>query len=359
MLPPVRLTAALLFCCLLPLGAEPGGAAAEFIRRSAQWMNSPETGKRKAAYRTWLQLGPEAMPEYEKALRLSLRHHDQRIGKLCRGSAQPKNPYLDHETVAAELDSERDRVLPLIRTDWKKEPKKVEMLRDEMEALGRLHARTLRAARSDTAAFDAAIDGHFAALFEITRELERFDQEADSAGLDDEELRAELVDEHIEGSHLETVRRRFRGTLEAAGALKEAGEANREAGPWASGAMKAFAETLNAERDLLGLGPLRLEEKLSAAAEGHSEDMARLGFFAHESPVPGKKTPWDRARRAGFSGNASGENIFMGSANPQAAYNGWFASDGHRFIMMATGPNVLGVGIAGNHWTMMTGSLRR
>ena len=83
--------------------------------------------------------------------------------------------------------------------------------------------------------------------------------------------------------------------------------------------------------------------------------MVRLGFFAHESPVPDKKTPWDRARLAGFEGRGTGENIFMGSTSPQAAYDAWFASDGHRFIMMANGPTLLGVGIAGNHWTMMTG----
>ncbi|MDP4791949.1 MAG: hypothetical protein NWR99_08690, partial [Verrucomicrobiales bacterium] len=43
------------------------------------------------------------------------------------------------------------------------------------------------------------------------------------------------------------------------------------------------------------------------------------------------------------------------AATLSKAYDAWFASDGHRFIMMGKGPNVLGVGIAGNHWTMMTG----
>jgi uncharacterized protein YkwD len=71
--------------------------------------------------------------------------------------------------------------------------------------------------------------------------------------------------------------------------------------------------------------------------------------------VPGKKSPWDRAKLAGFAGNASGENIFMGSTNFQSAYDGWFGSDGHRFIMFADSPNVLGLGISGIHWTLMTG----
>jgi uncharacterized protein YkwD len=106
----------------------------------------------------------------------------------------------------------------------------------------------------------------------------------------------------------------------------------------------------------MGLRPLRIEEKLSAAAEGHSSDMASGGFFAHESPVPNKKTPWDRAKLAQFDGNASGENIFMGSTDPNSAYGGWFGSDGHRFIMFSEGPNCCGVGVSGVHWTFMTGS---
>jgi uncharacterized protein YkwD len=121
--------------------------------------------------------------------------------------------------------------------------------------------------------------------------------------------------------------------------------------------MREFATILNRERSWLGLDPLRLEEKLSAAARGHSQDMASHGFFAHQSPIPGKASPGDRARLAGFTGGWSGENIFAGSASPAAAFGGWFGSDGHRFIMFAAGPNVIGVGVHGSHWTLMTGRL--
>ena len=51
----------------------------------------------------------------------------------------------------------------------------------------------------------------------------------------------------------------------------------------------------------------------------------------------------------------SAENIFKGSSVYTSAYNGWFASDGHRFIMFARGPNLIGLGPVGNHWTLMTG----
>ncbi|BCX48725.1 hypothetical protein HAHE_26330 [Haloferula helveola] len=345
----------ILILAALPAVAQQSPDELAFIRKANQWMTSLEASKRRAAYTSWLQMGPDAMPKYRDALDKARDFHDKAIDTLCRGTRGRSNPYAEHQTLADQLDAERQRVIPLIRTDWKKEPKKIAMLREEMDALAELHTRVNRAGRAETKSFDAAINAHIDAMVEITREIERFEEESETADLSEADLRDQTVRNHIEAHHLEKLRKRFSKTREAVTSFEKAAEANKTAGPWAKGAMQTFAGILNGERAVLGLGPLRLEEKLSDAAEGHSKDMVRLGFFAHESPVKDKKTPWDRARLAGFKGNASGENIYMGSGNPQAAYNGWFGSDGHRFIMMASGPNVLGVGIAGNHWTMMTG----
>ena len=347
----------LLLLTLAPLQAQTGGAAAEFTRKANQWMASTDSSKRQAAYLTWLQMSPEAMPKFEKALEAAWKFHDKAIDKLCYGKGTIKNPYLDHEVLAAEIDAERKRIIPLIRTDWKKKASKIEALRDDMEGLARVYAKIVRETKVDTRPFDLAVDSHFTAMFEITRQKERFDGEANSIGKDDAEILDQIVKEHIEGSHLQALRQRFGKSRAAVELLVATNEENKKARSWASGSVIDFAGILNVERDLLGLRPLQLEEKLSAAAKGHSKDMVRLGFFAHDSPAPNKKTPWDRARLAGFKGNASGENIYMGSTSPQAAYDAWFASDGHRFIMMGSGPSVLGVGIAGSHWTMMTGKM--
>ncbi|MFC7336695.1 CAP domain-containing protein [Haloferula chungangensis] len=337
------------------LQAQVSGPAAEFSRKANQWMASTDASKRQAAYRTWLQMGPEAMPEYEKSLEASRKFHDQAIDKLGQGTAAIQNPYSEHADLASEIDEERKRILPLIRTDWKKDGSRIKELRENMEKLARINERLARLTKVDTRAFDEALESHFAALLEITRQLERFDEEANSIGRSDDEILGEITRLHVEGSHLRAQQERFKKSREAVELLAATNEQNKKMGPWASGSMINFAELLNAERNLLGLRPLVLEEKLSAAAEGHSGDMVRVGFFAHESPVPGKKSPRDRAKLAGFTGSLSGENIYMGSASAQAAYDAWFASDGHRFIMMASGPKLLGVGIAGNHWTMMTG----
>lgn len=327
----------------------------EFSRKVLTFMQSTEAAKRDAAYRSWMQLGADAMPAYEKALQTAEKYHSQQVDRLCAGYRGQSNPYLTHQPLAEELDAERERIMPLILTDWKKDPDKIAELQEAMQELAELNEKVRKAARADTKSFDATLDSHLAALAEIHRESQRFEDEPEE--LDPEERLALVIEEHIEASHFQTLRQRFAVTRDEITLLAEVEDANKNAGRWASGSVREFAAILNINRSHLGLRPLKIEEKLSDACKGHSEDMARLGFFAHESPVPEKKTPWDRARLAGFQGNGAGENIFMGSTSAHAAYDAWFGSDGHRFIMMGNGPNVLGVGPAGNHWTMMTGNL--
>lgn len=110
---------------------------------------------------------------------------------------------------------------------------------------------------------------------------------------------------------------------------------------------------VNEWRLLLGLNALVLDPKLCDASRGHSEDMATGGFFAHESPVPGKKSPWDRATKSGTK--ASGENIYMGSEAPSGANKGWFYSPGHHKNMFGARHTRIGLGQYGRHWTQMFG----
>ena len=109
---------------------------------------------------------------------------------------------------------------------------------------------------------------------------------------------------------------------------------------------------LNELRMLAGLPPVALDPKLADASRGHSQDMKEHGFFAHESPLKGKTTPWDRAKLAGTS--ASGENIYLGSEDPIAANRAWFTSPGHHKNMFGNHSRA-GMGNYGRHWTQMFG----
>ncbi|MFC7337414.1 CAP domain-containing protein [Haloferula chungangensis] len=112
-------------------------------------------------------------------------------------------------------------------------------------------------------------------------------------------------------------------------------------------------EECNLWRLYLGLSALELDPKLCDASRDHSKDMAEQQFFAHDSPVKGKTTPWDRA--ANFDTTSSGENIYMGSTDPHAANLGWFYSPGHHKNMFNAAQKRIGLGRYGRHWTQMFG----
>lgn len=109
---------------------------------------------------------------------------------------------------------------------------------------------------------------------------------------------------------------------------------------------------LNLTRTLLGLAPVAIDLRLCAAARDHSNDMKTLGFFSHESPVPGKTSPWDRAKL--FGTTASAENIAAGYADGNAVNEGWFHSPGHHKNMLGNHKRV-GVGRVGTHYTQLFG----
>jgi len=89
------------------------------------------------------------------------------------------------------------------------------------------------------------------------------------------------------------------------------------------------------------------------AARGHCKDMVEKGFFSHTSPVPGKATPRDRARRAGTTAN--GENIAYGTTEPQRANQMWFHSPGHFKNMFGPRFRRVGLGYHERRWTQMFG----
>lgn len=117
------------------------------------------------------------------------------------------------------------------------------------------------------------------------------------------------------------------------------------------GEWEAFVH-LNVIRVLLGLHPMQLDLRLAAAGRDHSKDMHEKKFFSHQSPVSGKKTPWNRAARQGTKSN--GECIAAGMATGPGAIRAWFFSPGHHKIIMS-GSRRVGIGKHARKWTLMTG----
>jgi len=112
----------------------------------------------------------------------------------------------------------------------------------------------------------------------------------------------------------------------------------------------AAARTAVAD-ELLAYG-LRGAATLYDAARDHAKDMVEKKFFAHDSPVPGKKTPWARAKRFGTSAHA--ENIAAGANTGADTIRLWWYSPGHHKNMMG-GHARVGLGRHKKTWTQLFG----
>lgn len=116
----------------------------------------------------------------------------------------------------------------------------------------------------------------------------------------------------------------------------------------------------NRERVARGMPALAEESHLTAAAQGHSEDMAENNYFDHTDLNGGK--PWDRAAAAGYGSGWIGENIAAGYGSPFAVMTGWMKSSGHCANILISRYVDIGIGVArksgskyGTYWTMVLG----
>ena len=104
-------------------------------------------------------------------------------------------------------------------------------------------------------------------------------------------------------------------------------------------------ELTNAERAQAGCAPVQVSAQLTAAALGHSEDMALLDFFDHINYInPAKRTPGDRIEAAGYDYRAIGENIAVGQQTPEAVMADWMSSGGHADNILNCEYEDIGVG---------------
>jgi len=68
-------------------------------------------------------------------------------------------------------------------------------------------------------------------------------------------------------------------------------------------------DLVNDQRQRNGLGALQLDQKLSAVARAHSEDMAKSGYFDHSDRAG--RSAFQRVALAGIVCHIIGENLFQ------------------------------------------------
>jgi uncharacterized protein YkwD len=106
-----------------------------------------------------------------------------------------------------------------------------------------------------------------------------------------------------------------------------------------SSLQSALVGQVNAFRAAHGLARLHLSAALGAAAAAHSTQMARVGYFSHNSA---NGTPFSRRivsfyRARGYRTWTAGENLLWASPNvgPGRALRLWLASPPHRANLLS------------------------
>lgn len=110
---------------------------------------------------------------------------------------------------------------------------------------------------------------------------------------------------------------------------------------------------VNAERAKNGLSALKVDNRVTAAAQTRAGELKRS--FSHSRPDG--RSCFTALTEAGASYRGAGENIAYGQTSPQAVMNAWMNSSGHRANILSNKYTTIGVGytmIGGvPYWTQM------
>jgi uncharacterized protein YkwD len=103
-----------------------------------------------------------------------------------------------------------------------------------------------------------------------------------------------------------------------------------------------IVQLVNEVRSQNGLASVTVNLQLMTAAETHSQNMATQDFFDHTG-IDGSQVG-DRTQAAGYRSTFVGENIGAGYTSPEAAFESWINSSGHRDNILNPNYTEIGVG---------------
>jgi uncharacterized protein YkwD len=128
----------------------------------------------------------------------------------------------------------------------------------------------------------------------------------------------------------------------------------RKPEPRAAGPAAEVVALTNRERADAGCPALTVDDRLTAAAQGHSADMAEQDFFSHTS-LDGRDFA-DRIRATGYP-SPGAENIAYGQTSARKVVADWMDSPGHRRNILDCELTEIGVGFddRGYYWTQNFG----
>ncbi|WP_405112765.1 CAP domain-containing protein [Micromonospora sp. NBC_01405] len=130
-------------------------------------------------------------------------------------------------------------------------------------------------------------------------------------------------------------------------------------GTGVSSQARQVVDLVNAERAKAGCGAVKINSKLTAAAQAHSQDQADHRKMSHDGSDGSKVDK--RLDRVGYAWRAYGENVAWNQQTPAAVMKAWMNSSGHRANILNCSFTEIGVGVAtsnGPYWTQDFGTPR-
>ncbi|MFF3865373.1 CAP domain-containing protein [Micromonospora sp. NPDC001898] len=131
------------------------------------------------------------------------------------------------------------------------------------------------------------------------------------------------------------------------------------AGTGVSSQARQVVDLVNAERAKAGCGALKINSKLTGAAQAHSQDQADHRKMSHDGSDG--SNVGKRLDRVGYVWRAYGENVAWNQQTPAAVMDAWMNSSGHRANILNCSFTEIGVGVAtsnGPYWTQDFGTPR-
>lgn len=177
--------------------------------------------------------------------------------------------------------------------------------------------------------------------------------QAGESSFDDEpsESRGEVDSENLE----ELLNQLLEEDADLATEPEESEESEGTRGASVSKTVVTMHKVVNHIRQKQGIPPLKLDTRLTAAAQSHSNDMARHKRLTHEGSDGSSAS--DRARRQGYPAGA-GENVALGSTSVKDVMVRWMKSPLHRKNILGRKYKSFGAGYAKNgrlYWTQTFG----
>lgn len=103
-------------------------------------------------------------------------------------------------------------------------------------------------------------------------------------------------------------------------------------------------DSTNKQRSANHKSPLKLNDKLTSAAQAKANDMAKRNYWSHVTPDG--QQPWAFVQQAGYAYQKAGENLAYGFDTSADTVTGWMNSKSHRENLLDSAYSEVGFGYA-------------